>query len=95
MPYIVTATVLARIISAVYNFVLNYKVVFKSSASIMATAVKYCLLAVCQMLCSAFLVNALYAMTGGYEVLVKIPVDVFLFFVSFVIQREFVYRKRA
>lgn len=95
MPYIVTATVLARIISAVYNFVLNYKVVFKSSAGIMATAVKYCLLAVCQMLCSAFLVNAIYAVTGGYEVLVKMPVDVFLFFVSFVIQREFVYRKRA
>ncbi|MCM1146014.1 MAG: bifunctional glycosyltransferase family 2/GtrA family protein [Clostridium sp.] len=95
MPYIVAATVLARIISAVYNFLLNYKVVFKSSAGIAATAVKYCLLAVCQMLCSAFLVNALYGLTGGYEVLVKIPVDVLLFFLSFVIQREFVYRKRA
>lgn len=95
IPYIVAATVLARIISAVYNFLLNYKVVFKSSAGIAATAVKYCILAVCQMLCSAFLVNALYALTGGYEVLVKIPVDVFLFFLSFVIQREFVYRKRA
>lgn len=94
MPYIIAATVLARIISAVYNFLLNYKVVFKSSADIMATAVKYCLLAVCQMLCSAFLVNALYALTGGYEVLVKMPVDVLLFFLSFVIQREFVYRKK-
>lgn len=95
IPYIFTATVLARIISAVYNFLLNYRVVFKSSAGIMTTAVKYCLLAVCQMLCSAFLVNTLYALTGGYEVLVKIPVDVLLFFLSFVIQREFVYRKRA
>lgn len=95
IPYIVAATVSARIISAVYNFILNYKVVFKSSAGMMATAVKYCLLALCQMLCSAFLVNAFYAVTGGYEVLVKMPVDIFLFFVSFVIQREFVYRKRA
>ncbi|MCM1174535.1 MAG: bifunctional glycosyltransferase family 2/GtrA family protein [Blautia sp.] len=93
LPYIVGATVLARILSAVYNFLLNYKVVFKSSAGIAATAVKYCALAVCQMLCSAFLVNELFRLSGGYEVAVKIPVDVFLFFVSFVIQREFVYKK--
>ncbi len=89
LPYIFSATVLARVISAVYNFLLNYKVVFKSSANLAATAVKYCVLAVCQMLCSAFLVNELFHLIGGYEVAVKIPVDVFLFFLSFVIQREF------
>lgn len=94
MPYIIGATVAARIISAVYNFLLNYKVVFKSRADIASTAVKYCMLAIFQMLCSAFLVNALYSLTGGSEVAVKIPVDVLLFFLSFVIQREFVYRKK-
>ena len=94
LPYIVGATVMARIVSAVYNFLLNYKVVFKSSAGIAMTAVKYCALAVCQMLCSAFLVNELFHLIGGYEVAVKIPVDVLLFFLSFVIQREFVYRKK-
>lgn len=95
LPYIVGATVLARIISAVYNFLLNYKVVFKSSANLAATAVKYCALAICQMLCSAFLVNELFHLLGGYEVAVKIPVDVLLFFLSFVIQREFVYQKSS
>lgn len=94
LPYIVGATVMARVISAIYNFLINYKVVFKSKANMVSTAVKYCLLAVCQMLCSAFLVNGLYGLIGGYEVVVKIPVDVFLFFVSFVIQREFVYKKK-
>ena len=94
LPYIVGATVMARIVSAVYNFLLNYKVVFRSSAGIAMTAVKYCALAVCQMLCSAFLVNELFHLIGGYEVAVKIPVDVLLFFLSFVIQREFVYRKK-
>ena len=92
LPYIVGATILARVISAVYNFLLNYKVVFKSSANLAVTAVKYFALAVCQMFCSAFLVNELFRLSGGYEVAVKIPVDVFLFFLSFVIQREFVYR---
>lgn len=92
IPYIVAATVLARVISAVYNFLINYKVVFRSKERIAVTAAKYFLLALVQMLCSAFLVNALYGLVGGTEVFVKMPVDVFLFFVSFVIQREFVYR---
>lgn len=94
VPYIIGATVSARIISAVYNFLLNYKVVFKSRADMAPTAIKYCALAVFQMLCSAFLVNGIYGLTGGYEVAVKMPVDVLLFFLSFVIQREFVYRKK-
>lgn len=94
IPYIVAATVFARVISAVYNFLINYRVVFKSEEKLSVTAGKYCLLAVCQMLCSAFLVNVLYGFIGGTEVFVKMPVDVFLFFISFVIQREFVYRKK-
>lgn len=95
IPYIVAATVAARLISAVYNFLINYRVVFRSEANLWVTAGKYCLLAVCQMFCSAFLVNALYGLTGGTEVFVKMPVDIFLFFVSFVIQREFVYRRKG
>lgn len=95
IPYIVAATICARVISAVYNFLINYRVVFKSKGNLVVTAGKYGLLAVCQMMCSAFLVNALYGLIGGTEVLIKMPVDVFLFFASFVIQREFVYRKKS
>lgn len=95
IPYIVVATVCARVISAVYNFLLNYRVVFKSKGNLAVTAGKYFLLAVCQMLCSAFLVNTLYGLTGGMEVLVKMPVDMLLFFLSFVIQREFVYQRKG
>ncbi len=92
MPYIILSTVFARVISAVYNFLINYKVVFRSRERIAVTAVKYFLLAVCQMMCSALLVNGLYGVFGGVEVAVKMPVDVFLFFVSFLFQREFVYK---
>lgn len=94
IPYIVAATVCARVISAIYNFLINYRVVFKSRAGVAATIGKYALLAVCQMACSAFLVNALYGLIGGAEVLVKMPVDILLFFISFAIQREFVYRAK-
>ena len=94
VPYIIISTVFARVISAVYNFLINYKVVFQSRERMAITAARYFLLAVCQMMCSALLVNALYGLFGGVEVAVKMPVDVFLFFVSFLFQREFVYRRR-
>lgn len=92
VSYITMATIAARIISALYNYFLNLKVVFQSSGSITSTLPRYILLAVVQMSLSAFLVSRLYPLFGGLEVLVKIPVDVLLFFLSFVIQREFVYR---
>lgn len=95
LPYIIVSTVFARVISAVYNFLINYKMVFQSRERMAVTAARYFLLAVCQMLCSALLVNGLYGLFGGMEVLVKMPVDVFLFFVSFLFQREFVYKKRS
>lgn len=93
ISYIVAATVLARLLSAVYNFTLNHRVVFQSGEKTWKSALRYAALAAVQMSCSAFLVDSLYRMTGGSEVLVKIPVDVLLFFLSFLIQREFVYRR--
>ena len=86
------ATILARVCSATYNFLVNYKVVFKSEMSMGKAMMRYFLLAVIQMSLSAVLVNTIYPFMGGAEILVKIPVDVFLFLASFVIQRELVYK---
>ena len=94
ISYLTAATVFARILSAFYNYSLNYKVVFQSEGTVGTTLPKYALLAVVQMGLSALLVNFLYPFFGGAEVLIKIPVDIFLFFLSFVIQREFVYAKK-
>lgn len=94
ISYITAATVAARVLSAFYNYSLNYKVVFQSESSIGKTLPRYAALAVVQMGLSALLVNLLYPHFGGAEVFVKIPVDVFLFFLSFVIQREFVYSEK-
>ena len=92
--YIVGATVMARVISACYNYLLNYRVVFKSKADHRGAALRYFCLAVVQMGISALLVSRFYRLLpGGSELLVKIPVDVLLFFVSFQIQRVFVYKK--
>lgn len=95
ITYVMAATVFARILSALYNYSLNFKVVFQSESSVKSSLPRYILLAVVQMSLSALLVGYLYPLFGGVEVLVKIPVDVLLFFLSFVIQREFVYTERV
>ena len=95
ISYITVATVSARVLSAFYNYSLNLKVVFQSEKTVGSTLPRYILLAVVQMSLSAFLVGKLYPLFGGAEVLVKMPVDVLLFFLSFLIQREFVYADRG
>ena len=91
--YIMLSTILARVISAVYNFLINYRVVFRGKAGKAKAAVRYFLLAVCIMLLSGMLVSFFHGLIpGANEALVKIPVDCLLFLVSFFIQREVVYK---
>ncbi len=91
--YIMLSTIIARVISAVYNFAINYGVVFKGKGSKVSAAVKYCVLAVCIMLLSGALVSFFHGLIpGAPEALVKIPVDCVLFLVSFLVQREVVYK---
>lgn len=92
VAYVTLATILARIISAVYNYLINYKFVFNSEAKHKKSAFRYLCLAAVQMLCSAGIVTFLISVFSKVpEVYLKIPVDVFLFFCSYYIQHEFVY----
>ncbi len=91
-------TALARVLSASYNYYINHRVVFHSRAGHKQAAVRYVLLAAVQMLASAGLVSlftSLLCPPAGWEIAIKAAVDIVLFFISFQIQREFVYKKRA
>lgn len=92
--YVAVCTVLARLVSATYNYLMNYKLVFKSRENPGKAACEYALLAVVQMSLSALLC------TGGVgllpfvpEALVKIVVDTALFFASYYMQQRVVFRK--
>ncbi len=90
--YIIIATVIARVLSALFNYTVNRKMVFKSTSS--HTLVKYFTLAVAQMLASAGCVFLIYEAIGFGEVGIKIVVDGVLFLISYVIQREWVFKKK-
>lgn len=90
--YIVIATIVARVMSATYNFTINYRTVFKSTSTVKKSLVRYIILACAIMLVSGFAVEGLHGILPVAELAIKIPVDVLLFLASFWIQREFVYK---
>lgn len=92
---VLIATVVARVISSLFNYSVNRKVVFRSASR--NSFVKYYMLCVVQMLVSAMLVagiSSLCAAGNLGKLIVKLIVDTCLFFVSFGIQREWVFKKK-
>lgn len=85
------ATVFARIISASCNYMLNRHRVFGTGSG--KSPVKYMTLCIVQMCMSAALVAAIYGMVGAGATGIKIIVDICLFFLSYQIQREWVFAK--
>ena len=93
MGYIMLSTILARIISATYNFFINYEIVFSGEKERSKAALSYCVLAVAIMLLSGFFVTLGHGIVPWLpEVCIKIVVDGMLFLLSFYVQREFVYK---
>jgi len=90
---IITSTILARIISSLYNYFVNSKLVFKKSKR--SSIVKYFILVIIQMFASGFIVDALSKHVFSFNpTLIKIIVDSIIFIVNFFIQREWVFKNK-
>ena len=84
------STIVARICSSMFNYLINKKVVFKSDRG-SSTLVMYYTLCVVQMAASAALVSLLN-MTGFAPQIGKIIVDTLLFIISFRIQKLIIFK---
>ena len=84
------STIVARTGSAMLNYRMNKKVVFQSKAK--GIWWKYLALCVIQMLISAALVSMASGLIYGRETFIKIVVDSCLFFLSYQIQRNFIFK---
>lgn len=90
--YILISTVLARLISASYNYIINYKIVFNSNQKHGKALGRYIILAIIQMALSGVFVTGLVSLLPMiHHTLIKVVVDIILFMISFVIQRKFVF----
>lgn len=86
------ATVCARLVSATYNYIINYTLVFKSRAGKGTALIKYAALAFVQMQASAWSVAGLVRLLPMIPVtIVKCIVDTLLFLLSYTIQQRFVF----
>lgn len=91
---IFAATAVARLFSSLFNYKVNREVVFGKGSTY--SIVKYYTLCICQMLVSAGLVSLFSAMVtaGSFaSTLIKACTDTCLFFISFRIQKNWVFRK--
>ncbi len=93
--HVFAATVLARVISVVFNFSLNKKLVFESDGKPIKTFLRYVCLAVPIMLASwlvVFVLTDLLSVESALlKTLVKMPVDILLFLISFRVQKKWVF----
>lgn len=93
--YIALSTVVSRVISATYNYIMNYKLVFHSNEAIGKAGVKYAALAIIQMGVSAALVTFMVNLVSVVpEVAIKVVVDVTLFFISYFIQQQYIFSEK-
>ena len=92
---VVAATVFARVLSSLFNYSVNRNVVFQSASR--NSFVKYYILCIVQMMASAGLVAFFTSLfpTGKFgKLVIKLMVDTCLFFLSFCIQREWVFKNK-
>jgi len=90
---IITCTIIARVISSLYNYFVNSKLVFKKAGH--NAIIKYFILVIVQMFASGILVDTLSKNVFTFNpTLVKVIVDSVIFVVNFFIQREWVFKKK-
>ena len=92
--YIYIASAAARVLSSIYNFTLNRKVVFRDKGRLRKSMVKFYALAFVNLVLTAVLVDRLYPILPLGVVNVKIIVDILIFFANYLIQRLWIFRKR-
>ena len=96
--------VIARVISSFVNFNANKSFVFQSKGHYRRAMLRYYILCVIQLAVNAALTNGLVALAGraaghaisaGLATLIQIAVMTLLFFISYPIQREWVFSEKA
>ena len=90
--YILLSTVIARVISSVFNFLMNRKFVFGDKGNAGKAFVRYVILCVTIMLLSAG-GTWLLSQTGMSSAIAKLITDALLYFVSYKAQQAWVFRE--
>jgi len=89
---ILAATILARVVSSIYNYIVNSNLVFKDMS--IKSLIKYYMLAILVMFLSGCFVTYLYNLLHIDVLVIKIIIDTLLWCINLVIQREIVFNEK-
>lgn len=92
--YIFYATLGARLISSLFNFLTNKNQVFQYKDRSVPALTRYYAICLVELIASAFGVYFLHRWLKISEIALKIPVDLLLFIISFHVERRWVFRRR-
>jgi glycosyltransferase involved in cell wall biosynthesis len=85
------AAAVARVVSAAVNYLINKRLVFESRAAAVKSFFRYAATVLLIIALSSGIVSSLYIGLGWSETATKIPVDLVLFFLSYYLQRKWVF----
>ncbi len=88
---VLAATILARVVSSIYNYIVNSNLIFKDMN--LKSLAKYYLIAIIVMLFSGCFVTYLYNLLNINIIIIKILVDTILGCINLLVQREFVFNE--
>lgn len=92
---ILFATIVARVISATFNCIVNKRAVFKSDMPLKGVIVKFYIFTMFRALVSYGVVYGIAYLVGSYganlTVIIKLFVDLILFFVGYDIQKKYIF----
>lgn len=86
------STILARIISGIFNYNVNDKLVFSDQSKSKDKSFKYFALWMVQMMLSAFFVDYLFKQVSYKTSIIKLFVDTIIFLISFNVQNKYIFK---
>lgn len=89
---IITANIVARVISSTFNYSVNRNVVFKDKGNIRKSIIKYYVLAVFILGVNTTVLYLLVDIVGLNKYLIKILIEVVLFIISYSVQKRFIFK---
>lgn len=88
---ILVSIIIARLIASLFNFVINKKFVFNASSNLISSIIKYYCLLIIMGTLSFFIIKMFHLYFGINIIISKLVTESMLFFVSFFIQRDYIF----
>lgn len=92
---IIIASYLARLVSSVYNYLVNKKIVFSYNKKRDNSFIKYFVLAVLNITLSGVLVTFVYDKMSFDVTLIKISIDTLIFVINYFIQKILIFKNET